>query len=106
MSGSPPHDGTKSPSGGYEVRPIKKEGSELHVLVSSWSKVTGTQTGLPAGAPPTDANASVRQLDVDCHVVLAGASPSRLRATGSAATSGLSLRVRDLDLALEDLPRR
>ena len=40
---------TKGPNGGYMVHVIQKDGSEVHVLVSTSFKVTGTATGGPPG---------------------------------------------------------
>jgi hypothetical protein len=43
----------KSPTSGYIVHVIQKDGSEVHVLVSATFKVTGTGTGgPPRGASP------------------------------------------------------
>jgi hypothetical protein len=43
----------KSPTGGYIVHVIQKDGSEVHVLVSATFRVTGTGTGgPPRGASP------------------------------------------------------
>jgi hypothetical protein len=45
----------KTPTGGYVVHVIKSDGSEVHVLLNSVFKVTGTETGGPGGmtGPPT-----------------------------------------------------
>jgi hypothetical protein len=57
----------KNPNGGYVVHVIKKDGTEVHVLVSAAYKVTGVQTGgppaggngsPPSGAPPSGSGSS------------------------------------------------
>jgi hypothetical protein len=49
------------PDGSYGVHVLRKTGGELHVRVSKDFKVTGTETGPPAGGAPPAASGTASQ---------------------------------------------